>query len=162
MCLRCTKESDSFYWGIVTCKINGVEWSGVIRSGWNPHRSRALDIIIDKYNDEGFLRQDFYLFALEPVTGRQNIYRYEFTDDAIHSPSARYFTATDDGDVGCDVYNVAGADSLTNFVNFTEIKTIPRIVAGHFNLRFIIDQLPKCDPHAPDTLWTAGSFVTRY
>ena len=119
------KKDNADYWGMATCKINGVAWSGLIRAAWDVNGSGTLGIIIDKYNEEGFLRQSFSLFALKPLVGNQKIYRYELSDVSIHSATARYFTATDDGDVGCDVYNVMAGDSLVNFVSLRKSGQSP-------------------------------------
>ena len=159
--VACKKSQDEYYWGQLTATKDGSTWKAKPTAARNTEFKDRIDIVADVYNQQGFLREQIYFFELKRGTERQNLYRTGTFDNQMKA-GAHYFTSTDDGDVGCDVYDVLAQDSLLNYIQLTEINPLTRILSGTFNVRFVIDRLPKCDPSARDTIvFNNGAFVTR-
>jgi hypothetical protein len=160
--IQCRKENIAYYRGIATANLNGQRWTAKVHMAPNPQNDNFFDIIIDRYNSEGFLRESLFIFEFKLMPGPQKIYRAD-ARDSIYVAGCNYFTLTDDGDVLCDAYNVSVSDTLFNHITLAKTNHPTRTVAGKFDLRLIIDQVPKCNAAAKDTLvFTNGSFFTAY
>ena len=160
--IQCKKEELPYYWGMATANLNGQSWTAKVHIGPNPQNDKFFDIIIDRYNSESFLRESLFVFEFRLMLGSQKIHRAD-ANDSIYVAGCNYFTLTDDGDVLCDVYNVSASDTLFNHISLSRIDYMTRIVTGKFDLRLVIDRLPKCNPSAKDTLvFTDGTFFGEY
>lgn len=146
------------YWGTVTAKKNGQDWSGKIRG---TQQNDLLGLIIDKHNSEGDLREDLYFDRIPQFIGVYNVpktdtlRKYDFV-------TSGYFTLQDDGDVIEGVYYVCPC--ATNFVNIQSVNQPPfGVYKGTFGITFVVEPSSKTrHPYLPDTIvFSNGQFETK-
>ncbi len=158
----CKKSESDEYWDTISAEKNGMPWSAELYAGQNNLNSGLIDILIHKYNSQGFLREELYFFKLKLTNERQRIY-FTTPHDSDLKAGADYATLVDDGDVGCDNYHVLPADTLYNQLTLTQIKSSTGEINGNFDLRLVIDTGRKCNPAAPDTIYFRnGNFHTWF
>src|SRR5690606_1220489 len=112
--------------GELSMKINGNDWAGVVRTGVYSNRLRTVD---DKYKKvEKNLSIPWEIFSLQLVDktiNNQRIYMQDslaYIQPGISKTYASYGTVQDDGDVVCDLFDVAEADSVNNWIQITKEK----------------------------------------
>src|ERR1700730_17035472 len=149
--LACKKTNSDGYWGTVSAEQNGMPWDAKIYATRNTSDYDLIDIEIQKYNNQGFLREDLYFFKLKLTNEQQRIY-FTTANDLDLRAGANYGTLEDDGDVVCDNYHVMPGDSLRNQITLTQINNGTGEIRGNFELRLVIDTGRRCNPVARDTI----------
>ena len=160
--IKCTKDKIPFYSGHAGAELNDEKWSAKVHFGQNLENNQLYDVLISQLSPEGFDIKGLYIFQIKLMYGRQKIYKTEIYQPP-YLPGCNYSTSMEaEYDVLCDYYDIS-SDTLFNHLTITEIKTLPRIVTGKFDLKLIISRLPKCDISAKDTLvFSMGSFIASY
>ena len=160
--LSCKKEEinigSEYYWGNVSANFNNKEWENGKIHGTSNTLNIGFDIIVDVYNEVGFLRESLHIYQIPKIEGVHSILN-SIHQDSTNQPGALYNTLQDDGDVLGDVYRLVIGEN-----NFIEISSINgNEVEGAFQVTFAIDDSrDKVFPLAPDTIrFTNGFFHTR-
>jgi hypothetical protein len=158
----CKKDDDIFYWGEVSLKWNGDYWmeESKIRAFENLPHHQGINIEMERFNSNGFEREDIFIYKIPLTIGRFDISEtkaYEIDD----LTGASYTTLLDDGDVIGDFYKLL-EDGHDNFVEIEKIKGDE--IWGTFEVAFVKDLIGSVegDPMAPDTvIITEGMFHTK-
>lgn len=138
LCLlfSCSKEDTGYYWGNFDAQKNGETWNGDLYAGINQPYEQGIDILVDKYNEQGFLRETIVIFKVPHETGLYNLTRTDIrTIDAFSG--AEYFTSTDDGHGHGKTYLLLKSEN--NFVEIERIKG--KELWGKFEATFVNDEL---------------------
>ena len=139
---------------------NGDFWDAEIYAGNNKPYSQGIDILVEKFNNKGFKREEIYMYKIPMEMGRFNLDRTDVREvDTL--VGSKYFTLQDDGDVGGDSYFLLLNDSIPDFIEITEIDG--KEILGNFQMSFVKDlRYGEADPTAPDTIvFLDGKFHTR-
>jgi len=160
--VACNKNGDKPvpYWGEVSALKNGSCWRADIFAANNKPYYQGIDILIDKFNEVGFLREHIIIYKIPMKVGFFALDSTEVRDiDTL--VGSKYFTSLDDGDVLGDSYDLLLDDSIPDFVEITEISG--KEIAGNFQMSFVKDLTHgEGDPAAPDTIvFLSGKFYTR-
>ncbi len=162
----CRKDIDPEIqrFGYFRAKMNGKIWQSSYARGarlWDPYDNFA-GISGNVSNKKGYLRETIN-FKIPIQVGYHNIRNGIPTSDLsgrVYTGS--YITSQDDGDAGCDYYDVL-EENENNWVEITFYDDATKIIKGRFQATFIIDSSrPKCNPKAPDVIrFTEGIFETK-
>ena len=141
--------------GELSMKINGNDWAGVVRTGVYSNRLRTVD---DKYKKvEKNLSIPWEIFSLQLVDktiNNQRIYMQDslaYIQPEISKTYVSYGTVQDDGDVVCDLFDVAEADSVNNWIQITKEKNGYKEIWGMFSVTLY--RVEGCATSSyPDTL----------
>lgn len=161
---KCKKEKDEVknnYFGYAKAQINGQPFEGKARGGFLYKNPDSLMLNFERW--EGLILKEEIGFIKAAKSGRQKVYKQDYTQITQTKLTSLYGTFSDDGDVICDHYNVFEADSITNHLTITSYNEATKEVAGTFDVTYIIDAArQKCNPSAPDTIRIRkGEFKTK-
>jgi len=150
----CNKNDESWYWGEVSAFKNGDCWTAEIYAGYNKPYSQGIDIIVDRFNEKGFHREGIFIYKVPEQVGRYKLEHTEVREfDGL--VGSKYYKSIDDGDVAGGTYTLLLNDSISDFVEITEIDG--REIRGNFQMSFVNNNsIP------PDTIvFLDGKFHTR-
>lgn len=160
--VSCKKDQydPSLHWGTVSGEKNGIHWEAQLYAGVNKPYEQGIDILIEKYNSNGYKREELYIFKIP-----SKIQKKSLTDTDVRSidtlASALYGTLQDDGDVGGDSYYLILNDTIEDYIEITQINGDE--IKGKFQMSFYKDlRYGEADPSTPDTIvFKNGQFHTR-
>ena len=155
----CHRKEDAAPKNEFKVKKNNVDWVGILLN--NNYSDSLFGFYIGVKNKEGFLREDIEMYNIPKKAGKYPLIFSKWDRSQI---ICAYSTSQDDGDVGCDIYYVYPGDSLTNFIQVTDI--VNNTATGKFNGTFLREKDSHgnvCDPSKPDTIrFTNGSFKINF
>lgn len=160
--VACYKNDNkpTFHWGEVSAIKNGNIWEAEIYAVTNKPYSQGIDILIEKFNEKGFKREEIFLYKIPLKVG---MFDLDSTDvrkvDTL--VGSKYFTLQDDGDAGGDSYYLLLNDNISDFIDIRQIDG--KEIKGNFQMSFVKDlRYGEADPTAPDTIvFLDGKFHTR-
>jgi len=151
-------EEPNLYWGEANVIMNN-KFISLKPYGFTD--GVRLNIYLDSFNAQGFLRYEIVLGMLELK---------EYSTDTMVSFNnlgsnlseyAALYTFLEDGDVQGNFYNLQNVSS--NLIKVTNLNTVNNEIYGEFNLTFVIDTIWGInDGSAPDTIMIQnGTFHTK-
>lgn len=149
------------FWEDVEVLYNEALWEAYVKGLEHSSQDGMFDLIINHYNEQGFLRGGIAIIKIPKVIGY-----YPLSETTYHEidslVGASYHTSVADGDVAGNSYDLF-EDNTPNFIEITEFDEVSREVKGRFNANFLIDlDFGKEDFSAPDTVrFSQGVFHTR-
>lgn len=157
----CKKDDpkDKYYWGEASGTKNYItSWEAKPRCVVNKPYNQGVDIIMNVFNDKGFMREELFFYKIPNEVGA-----YEITKSSLHAVDsthgASYGTLIDDGTSGDSYYLIQGL--IEN--KFTIDKKVGSEIWGTFQVAFVKDKTsPPEDKTAPDTvIFTNGKFHAK-
>jgi hypothetical protein len=157
----CGKKEDIKPKSTFTANLNGKMWEGnkvssVLREG------NELGIGILTY-ENGFEREALTFSRLLLSVGKQELIKY-YTDSTTHlGYGTSYGTSQDDGDVGCDLYNLYTPDSLVNYIDIRVYDAEKKYIEGTYSATYLREKKNGvCAPSKPDTLRFRDGYFAIY
>ena len=162
---KCKKESlEAKYFGYAKAELNRIAINfNKVRGALLYNSEDSLSVSFEKW-DGLILKESITILKIFKVTNTaQQIYKYDYTVNRVVKLSSGYYTFRDDGDVGCDTYNIYEPDSLQNNITITSFNSQTKEIKGTFQATYLIDPSRiKCRPTAPDTIRIKnGEFYTK-
>lgn len=144
--LNSCKKEGIYYVGWSNALKNNLEWEGEIYSYQSPRHSDRIDIFLNEFNQQGFLRGSLDIYRIPNEVGK---YELQSNDDSVSY--SIFFTLLDDGDVLGSAYLLN--DNEDNFVEIERKKGDK--VWGNFQVTYYLE-------NGSDTLvFTNGQFKTK-
>lgn len=160
----CKKSSTEPYFGYAKADINGVSVSfNKARGNILYNLNDTISLNFEKW-DGLILKEEIGIQKIFKLTNNsQRIHKYSYNGWLIEKLSSSYGTLRDDGDVGCDMYDIYQPDSLQNHITITSFNPQTNEIRGTFQATYLIDPTRiKCRPTAPDTIRIRnGEFYTK-
>ncbi len=171
ICISCAKYDTPpwftlNYWGEASSKKNGVDWEGYVNALvlGSIHDCTLISISIETYSKEWYHRE-LLSFSYIPINTKRhfivglNYNRYNY--DSL-PPSGNYITSLDDGDVAGPSYDLLEEDSISDYIEITNIDGDE--ITGVFQASFVKDSLSLGIRYSnfPDTIrFLKGHFHTK-
>lgn len=162
---KCKKDPlEEKYFGYAGAELNGITVNfNKVHGALFYNSEDSLSVSLEKW-DGLVLKESFSILKIIKVPNiAQRIYKFDYTVNRVAKLSSGYYTFRDDGDVGCDSYNIYEPDSLQNYITITSFNSQTKEIRGTFQTTYLIDQsTPKCRTTAPDTIRIKnGEFYTK-
>lgn len=159
--LSACKKDDSLedhYFGSSSAKLNNFN---VFFNKCRAHKKNdTLYFNFERWNVDVKKEEIGFMNVLNNKT-KQRLNKNDYTITQQVKLSSIYGTSQDDGDVGCDYYEVYEADSIINHITISYYNQNTEEISGTFNGTYLVTK-PKCKQTAPDTLRiTNGVFNTK-
>lgn len=158
LCFSCKKDKSADpYWGDAMALLNGNIWTPKIYAGANEPYQQGIDILMNKYNDQDFLRQTLFLYKIPKQVGKYPLVENDIrVIDSL--TGAEFYTSLEDGDILGDTFILLD-NIVDNYVQIDKIEGDQ--LWGTFQMALIRDG-QKSDLSVPDTIIiTGGEFHTR-
>lgn len=161
----CKKDPlEEKYFGYAKAELNGTVVNfNKVHGALFYNSEDSPSVSLERW-DGLVLKESITIMKMFKVTNiAQRIHKYDYTVARLVKLSSAYDTFRDDGDVGCDKYNVYEPDSLQNYITITSFNSQTKEIKGTFQATYLIDQSrPKCRTTAPDTIRIRnGEFYTK-
>ncbi|MDQ6758199.1 MAG: hypothetical protein M3004_14850 [Bacteroidota bacterium] len=162
---KCKKNPpEEQYYGYAKAEINGTminfnKVKGILLYALED----SIALSFERW-DGLILRESISILKIfKGTNAAQRIYKYDYSVNRLARLSSGYYTFRDDGDVGCDTYNIYEPDSSQNKIIITSFNSQTKEIKGTFQATYLIDQTrPKCRLSAPDTIRIRnGEFYTK-
>ncbi len=153
-------ESDEFYWGKCSAQKNQADWNAKIRAARNTFNFEFVDILMDRFNEQGFHRDDLAFIRIPIRLGRHSIFTSEISlKDTLF---CSFSTSVDDGDVAGDRYNLITTDTIGDYIEITKIEGDQIYGSFEVSLKKDTSKYKESDFSSPFRItFRNGSFHTR-